>query len=49
VPHPNVVLFDVRVGFHIQVFPTPNPRRFWQKHFYDFNVRTEEKHREKLR
>jgi putative transposase len=27
----------------------PNPEPVWQKRFYDFNVRTEEKHIEKLR
>src|ERR1700674_1164748 len=29
--------------------PRPEPTPIWQKRFYDFNVRTEEKHIEKLR
>ena len=29
--------------------PHPEPAPIWQKRFYDFNVWTEEKHREKLR
>jgi hypothetical protein len=48
VPHPNVVLFDVRVGFHIHVScgpvaHAPNPRPSGKKRFYDFNLRASNK------
>jgi len=36
-------------SFAMSGSPGPDPAPVWQKRFYDFNVRTEEKHIEKLR
>jgi REP element-mobilizing transposase RayT len=50
--NPSVVIQALKLGVVRRLFPTPDssaPNHFWQRRFYDFNVWTAHKHREKLR
>jgi putative transposase len=50
--NPSVVIQALKLGVVRHLFPTPDssaPNHFWQRRFYDFNVWSAHKHREKLR